>query len=115
MLVFPKDYFVNKHRRDVDHYQRCSVRYRQLQGQDEAFHVTQQHDKLRHRVGVPYQPGAEERTGGACATWFQLPPMQQGQFVLFSIEHSLFYKCLPCVSQKIFKISIFCLIWQTLS
>ena len=49
------------------------------QSKDEAVHLPQQHDELRHRVGIEDQPGAAPRPCGACQAGILLPSRQSEQ------------------------------------
>ncbi len=56
-------------------YQICVI-----QAENEAVHFSQQHDKLRHSVGLKDQPWAEEGTCWQSQTRLLLLPLQQSSF-----------------------------------
>ena len=69
-----------------------------FQSQDEAVHLAQQYDQLRHRLGVQNQPGTAARTRGPCPPWILLPHVQQSQVRLRNV---VFRNVLRNVLEKI--------------
>ena len=67
----------HEHSRNLHLLSRRGVRDRQLQGENKNVHFAQQHDQLRHRLGVSDESGTEKRSSRSRPARHLLPLVLQ--------------------------------------